>query len=73
MILVTCHRRENFGDGLIQICEALLALSERENVELIYPVHLNPNVTVPVQKLLSHKKNIHLIAPVTYPTMLWLM
>jgi len=73
MILVTGHRRENFGEGLIHICEALLELSEREDVELIYPVHLNPNVTGPVQKLLSHKRNIHLIAPVDYPTMLWLI
>jgi len=73
LILVTGHRRENFGEGLIHICEALLELSEREDVELIYPVHLNPNVTGPVQELLSHKKNIHLIPPVSYPTMLWLM
>ncbi len=73
MILVTGHRRENFGEGLIQICEALLELSEREDVDLIYPVHLNPNVTGPVQELLSHKNNIYLIAPVSYPTMLWLM
>jgi len=73
LILVTGHRRENFGKGLIHICEALLELSEREDIELIYPVHLNPNVTGPVQELLSHKKNIHLIAPVSYPTMLWLM
>jgi len=73
LILVTGHRRENFGEGLIHICEALLELSKREDVELIYPVHLNPNVTGPVQELLSHKKNIHLIFPVAYPSMLWLM
>jgi len=73
LILVTGHRRENFGEGLTHICEALLELSERENVELIYPVHLNPNVTGPVKELLSHKKNIHLIAPVSYPNMLWLI
>jgi len=73
LILVTGHRRENFGEGLIHICEALLEFSEREDVELIYPVHLNPNVTGPVKELLSHKKNIHLISPVAYPTMLWLM
>jgi len=73
LILVTGHRRENFGEGLIHICEALLELSEREDVELIYPVHLNPNVTGPVQGLLSQKKDIHLIAPVSYPTMLWLI
>ncbi|CAM4152618.1 non-hydrolyzing UDP-N-acetylglucosamine 2-epimerase [Gillisia hiemivivida] len=73
MVLITGHRRENFGEGLIQICGALLELSERENVELIYPVHLNPNVNGPVQELLSHKNNIHLIDPVAYPSMLWLM
>jgi UDP-N-acetylglucosamine 2-epimerase (non-hydrolysing) len=73
LILVTGHRRENFGEGLIHICEALLELSKRKDVEFIYPVHLNPNVTEPVQELLSHKKNIHLIPPVAYPTMLWLM
>jgi UDP-N-acetylglucosamine 2-epimerase (non-hydrolysing) len=73
LILITGHRRENFGEGLIQICEALLRLSESEDVELIYPVHLNPNVKGPVQELLSHKNNIHLIFPVAYPTMLWLM
>jgi len=73
LILVTGHRRENFGKGLVHICEALLELSKMEDVELIYPVHLNPNVTGPVQELLSHKKNIHLISPVAYPTMLWLM
>ena len=73
MILVTGHRRENFGDGLIHICEALLELSEREDVELLYPVHLNPNVTGPVQELLGNETNIHLISPVAYPTMLWLM
>ncbi len=73
LILVTGHRRENFGEGLIQICEALRELSQKENVELIYPVHLNPNVIGPVQELLNHKKNIHLIAPVSYPTMLWLI
>ncbi len=73
LILVTGHRRESFGEGLLHICEALLELSEREEVELIYPVHLNPKVNGPVQELLSHKKNIHLIPPVTYPTMLWLM
>jgi len=73
LILVTGHRRENFGEGLVNICHALMELSERECVELIYPVHLNPNVSGPVQELLGEKKNIHLIKPVSYPTMLWLM
>lgn len=73
LILVTGHRRENFGNGLIHICEALLELSLREDVELIYPVHLNPNVSGPVKEMLSDKKNIHLISPVSYPSMLWLL
>lgn len=73
LILVTGHRRENFGKGLINICEALLELSGKEDVEIIYPVHLNPNVTGPVKKLLGQQKNIHLIEPVSYPSMLWLM
>lgn len=73
LILVTGHRRENFGEGLVHICEAMLELSKREDVELIYPVHLNPNVSGPVRELLGNKTNIHLIPPVAYPTMLWLM
>lgn len=73
LILVTGHRRESFGDGLVHICEALMELSERGDLELIYPVHLNPMVSGPVRKLLSNKNNIHLIAPVSYPTLLWLM
>jgi UDP-N-acetylglucosamine 2-epimerase (non-hydrolysing) len=73
LILVTGHRRESFGDGLIDLCEALLELVDREDVELIYPVHLNPNVRGPVQEFLGDKVNIHLIEPVTYPTMIWLM
>jgi len=73
LILVTGHRRENFGKGLNNICEALLELSKRKDVELLYPVHLNPNVTGPVQELLGSQRNIHLIAPVSYPSMLWLM
>jgi len=73
LILVTGHRRENFGEGLIHICEALLELSKTKDVEIIYPVHLNPKVTGPVKELLGEKSNIHLIAPVAYPSMLWLM
>jgi UDP-N-acetylglucosamine 2-epimerase (non-hydrolysing) len=73
LILVTGHRRENFGEGFIHLCEALLELSKKEEVEIIYPVHLNPKVKGPVQQLLGDKKNIHLIAPVSYPTMLWLI
>lgn len=73
LILVTGHRRENFGKGLSNICEALLELSRKENVELIYPVHLNPSVQSTVHKILGDQNSIHLIPPVSYPTMLWLM
>lgn len=72
LILVTLHRRENFGKGLLQICEALKILATRNDVEIVYPVHPNPNVSKPVFELLSLEKNIHLLQPVSYPTMLWL-
>ncbi|WP_410503532.1 non-hydrolyzing UDP-N-acetylglucosamine 2-epimerase [Gillisia sp. JM1] len=73
LILVTGHRRENFGEGLKHICEALIELSQNEDVELIFPVHLNPNVITTVTQLLGKINNIHLIDPVSYSTMLWLM
>lgn len=73
LILVTGHRRENFGKGLEEICEALLEISRDKQVEIIYPVHLNPNVISIVEKVLSNQDNIHLVSPVSYPTMLWLM
>ena len=70
-VLVTGHRRENFGDGLHQICQALKRLSEK--VQIIFPVHLNPNVQHEVFEELDAIDNIHLIDPVSYPTMLWLI
>lgn len=70
-ILVTGHRRENFGKGLQEICAALLELSNCFNI--IFPVHLNPNVRREVNSLLQEKDNIHLIDPVSYPIMLWLI
>lgn len=73
LILVTGHRRENFGRGLEQICEAFLELAQEEDVEIIYPVHSNPNVEGPVNKMLGNRNNIHLVSPVSYPTILWLM
>ncbi|WP_289045536.1 UDP-N-acetylglucosamine 2-epimerase (non-hydrolyzing) [uncultured Olleya sp.] len=73
IILVTGHRRENFGEGFESICDALEALSEDSDVELIFPVHLNPNVQDVVYKRLSNLKNIHLIAPLDYPTFIWVM
>ncbi|OYP36868.1 UDP-N-acetylglucosamine 2-epimerase (non-hydrolyzing) [Rhodopirellula sp. MGV] len=74
VVLVTGHRRENFGDGLQQICDALLDLSRSfPETEFIYPVHLNPNVQGPVRKCLSGSTNIHLVPPADYPGFVWLM
>jgi|TARA_R110001606_G_scaffold128888_1_gene263554 UDP-N-acetylglucosamine 2-epimerase (non-hydrolysing) len=74
LILVTGHRRENHGQGFINICEALkdIAISNPET-QIIYPVHLNPNVQKPVYKLLGEIENINLIAPLSYPAFVWLM
>lgn len=67
IVLVTGHRRENFGDGFLQICEALGELATNyPDVQIVYPVHLNPNVQKPVYDLLSDHDNIHLIAPMNY-------
>lgn len=73
LILVTGHRRENFGKGLENICEALLEIARDKQIEIIYTVHLNPTVVFTVEKMLSNQDNIHLVSPVSYPTMLWLM
>lgn len=74
MVLITGHRRENFGDGMEQICRAILSLAERfPDVEFIYPVHLNPNVREPVDRLLANCANIHLRDPAPYPEFVWLM
>jgi len=73
LILVTGHRRESFGDGFEQICDGLLSLAERGDVEVLYPVHLNPNVKSVVEKRLSGRKSIHLIDPVEYVHMVYLM
>ncbi|MDC8002343.1 UDP-N-acetylglucosamine 2-epimerase (non-hydrolyzing) [Aequorivita todarodis] len=74
IILVTGHRRENHGDGLISICAALKTIAENNpDVEIIYPVHLNPNVIGPVNELLGGIENIHLVSPLAYPAFIWLM
>ncbi len=66
-ILVTGHRRENFGDGFIGICKALQTIASiRPSLQIVYPVHMNPNVMSPVYELLSTIKNIHLIPPLDY-------
>ena len=67
MILVTGHRRENFGEGFQNICKAIKTLAVKNpNVEFVYPVHLNPNVQKPVTTLLANQGNIHLIEPLDY-------
>jgi UDP-N-acetylglucosamine 2-epimerase len=74
LILVTGHRRESFGDGMESMCRALRALSDRfPDSAIVYPVHLNPNVQKPVRDLLSDHPRIHLLPPVAYATLLWLM
>lgn len=74
IILVTGHRRENHGDGFINICAALKRIAEANpDVQIIYPVHLNPNVKGPVYELLGSVKNIQLIDPLSYPAFVWLM
>jgi UDP-N-acetylglucosamine 2-epimerase (non-hydrolysing) len=66
-VLITGHRRENFGDGFKEICQAIADLSSKNpDVHFVYPVHLNPNVQEPVNKVLSDKSNVHLIAPLEY-------
>jgi UDP-N-acetylglucosamine 2-epimerase (non-hydrolysing) len=73
-VLITGHRRENFGDGFLQICAAIryLALRYRE-VHFVYPVHLNPNVRKPVNELLAGLNNVHLIEPLEYEPFVYLL
>lgn len=74
LILVTGHRRENFGQGFEQICQALRVISEKyPDVQLIYPVHLNPKVQEPVNRLLAGLSNVYLIPPQDYLPFVYLM
>lgn len=74
LILVTGHRRENHGQGFINICSALKQIAQNNpDVQIIYPVHLNPNVQKPVYELLDGVSNIRLISPLSYPSFVWLM
>lgn len=74
IILVTGHRRENHGQGFLDICEALKTIAlQNPDTEIVYPVHLNPNVKGPVYDLLSEVDNIKLIAPLAYPAFVWIM
>jgi len=74
MLLVTAHRRESFGEPFKDICEALLEIAiNNPDFEIVYPVHLNPSVQKIVFATLSNQSNIHLIKPVDYPALLWLI
>ena len=73
LILVTGHRRESFGEGFENICTALARLAERQDVEIVYPVHLNPNVQTIVHERLGQLANVHLIPPVDYASIVLLM
>ena len=74
MILVTGHRRESFGRGFEQICHALAEIAANNpDVQIVYPVHLNPNVSEPVNRILGHVENVMLIEPQDYLPFVWLM
>ena len=73
-VLVTGHRRENFGNGFLNICDAISELATKHpSVYFIYPVHLNPNVQKPVNEFLSHFDNVHLIPPLEYEPFVYLL
>lgn len=73
-ILVTGHRRENFGDGFLNICDALKNIAQNNpEIDIVYPVHLNPNVQKPVREILSNLSNVYLINPLEYEKFVYLM
>ncbi len=74
IILVTGHRRESFGKPFESVCHALKKIAQKHrDVQIVYPVHLNPNVRKPVYRILNKIQGIHLIPPVEYPHLIWLM
>jgi UDP-N-acetylglucosamine 2-epimerase (non-hydrolysing) len=74
LIVVTAHRRENFGPGLTSICEAIRRLAiERQDIEIVLPVHPNPNVQSIVRPMLGGFERIHLVDPLDYPQFVWLL
>ncbi len=74
IVLITGHRRESFGGPFGSICEAIRQLAEQfQNVHFVYPVHLNPNVHGPVYRILDGLSNVHLLPPLPYPDMIYLM
>jgi UDP-N-acetylglucosamine 2-epimerase (non-hydrolysing) len=73
LVLVTGHRRENFGAGFEAMCQALRAIASQAGVQVVYPVHLNPKVQEPVHRILSGVSNVHLIEPLDYLPFVYLM
>ena len=73
LVLVTGHRRENFGEGFIHICNAIARVANRPDVQVVYPMHMNPNVRKPVTDILGHLGNVHLIEPLDYLSFLYMM
>jgi UDP-N-acetylglucosamine 2-epimerase (non-hydrolysing) len=74
LVLVTGHRRESFGSGFENICQAIRTVADLQpDVHFVYPVHLNPNVREPVRRILASHERIHLIEPLTYEPFVWLM
>lgn len=73
LVLVTCHRRENLGPHLQHICAAIRSIASRGNVQLVFPVHMNPKISKPVHTMLAGIANIHLVAPLDYLQFVYLM
>ena len=73
LILVTAHRRESFGESFLEICKAIAQVSERADVQIVYPVHLNPNVRAPVLEMLGKHAAVRLVAPLDYLSFVWMM
>lgn len=73
LLLVTGHRRESFGSGFERICKALSKLADREDLQIVYPVHLNPNVKDTVENYLGKLNNVNLVQPQDYLPFVHLM
>ena len=73
LILFTCHRRESFGKPIVNIFQAVKRLAKRDDVFIVYPVHPNPNVKKPAEKILGDSSNVKLIEPVSYKNMVFLL
>ena len=73
LVLVTGHRRENFGEGFVHICNAIKRVASRPDVQVVYPMHMNPNVRKPVNEILGGLANVNLIEPLDYLSFLYMM